>query len=78
MNTILFGQKAKTIKTTVNINEVVKNKDLIALWKALSENEALKDKLNQLELMIKETPQELEDSCHFNTVAALKEQIDFL
>lgn len=46
MNTILFGQKAKTIKTTVNVNEVIKNKDLIALWKAMLENELLKEKLN--------------------------------
>ena len=25
MNTLLFGQKAKNVKTTVNINEVVSN-----------------------------------------------------
>jgi hypothetical protein len=32
----------------------VKNKDLIALRKATLENELLKEKLNQLELMLKE------------------------
>lgn len=61
MNTILFGQKAKTIKTTVNVNEVIKNKDLIALWKAMLENELLKEKLNQLELMLKEAPSEIDE-----------------
>lgn len=54
VNTIQFGQKAKTIKTTVNINQVIKNKDSLALQEALKDNQNLKLQIHKLEVMLKE------------------------
>ena len=54
VKTLLFGQMAKSIKTIVNVNEVVKNKETIELKAAKLENEELKDKIHLLESKIKE------------------------
>ena len=45
LSTIHFGQKAKTIKTRVYVNEIVKNKDAIELKKAKDEIQQLTEKL---------------------------------
>ena len=54
VNTLLFGQMAKNVKSVVNVNEVVKNKDVIELKAAKQENEELKDKIQELEILLKE------------------------
>ena len=54
VKTLLFGQMAKNIRTIVNVNEVVKNKETIELKVAKQENEELKEKIYLLETKIKE------------------------
>lgn len=54
VKTLLFGQMAKNVKTIVNVNEVVKNKDVLELKAAKQENEELKDMIQQLESKLKE------------------------
>lgn len=67
VKTLLFGQMAKNVKTIVNINEVVKNKDALELKAAKQENEDLKDKVHQLELKLKEI-MEIENQPRKNSV----------
>lgn len=54
VKTLLFGQMAKNVKTIVNVNEIVKNKDALELKAAKQENDELKDKIHQLEQKLKE------------------------
>jgi centromeric protein E len=54
VNTLLFGQMAKNVKSVVNINEVVKNKEVMELKAAKQENEELRDKIMQLEAKLKD------------------------
>lgn len=54
MKTLLFGQMAKNVKSIVNINEVIKNKEAVELKAAKQENEELKDKIHMLESKLKE------------------------
>ncbi|CAI2377607.1 unnamed protein product [Moneuplotes crassus] len=54
VKTLLFGQMAKNVRTIVNVNEVVKNKDALELKAAKQENEELKDQIHQLEIKLKE------------------------
>ena len=54
VKTLLFGQMAKNIKTTVNVNEIIKNKELLELKAAKEENEVLKEKIHELEFKLKD------------------------
>lgn len=54
VKTLLFGQMAKNVKTIVNVNEIVKNKEAMELKVAKQENDDLKDKIHQLEVKLKE------------------------
>lgn len=54
VKTLLFGQMAKSIKTTVNVNEIIKNKEQLELKAAKEENEFLREKIHELEFKLKE------------------------
>ena len=51
---------AKNVKSVVNINEVVKNKEAMELKAAKQENEQLRDKIMQLEAKIKDIGKPIE------------------
>ena len=59
LNTLHFGMKAKNIKTTVKVNEIVNDKGKIAM-----ENQALRNKIKMLEKLIndKKSLQEKENN----------------
>ena len=57
VNTLHFGQKAKHVKTTVNVNEINSSTQNPEMEKALKEIKELRAKLKEYEIKIVEAQQ---------------------